>query len=70
MTDLGKYFTNNVVKGIALLDAMRDHACDRFVFSSIAAPFGEPQHTPIYEAHPLRSPSMGITEILQYGFVI
>jgi len=52
MTDPGKYFTNNVVKGLALLDAMRDHGCDRFVFSSTAATFGEPQYTPIDEAHP------------------
>ena len=52
MTDPGRYFTNNVVKGIALLDAMRDHACDRFVFSSTAATFGEPQYTPVDEAHP------------------
>ena len=52
MTDPGKYFTNNVVRGIALLDAMRKHGCDRFVFSSTAATFGEPQYTPIDEAHP------------------
>jgi len=52
MTDPGRYFTNNVVRGIVLLDAMRDHACDRFVFSSTAATFGEPQYTPIDEAHP------------------
>ena len=52
MTDPAKYFTSNVVKGIALLDTMRAHGCNRFIFSSTAATFGEPAYTPIDEAHP------------------
>jgi len=52
MTDPGKYFTNNVVKGITLLDVMRQYDCDKFIFSSTAAIFGEPEYTPIDEKHP------------------
>ena len=52
MTDPGKYFLNNVVRGITLLDVMRRFGCDRFVFSSTAATFGEPKYIPIDENHP------------------
>src|SRR3546814_20893115 len=31
---------------------MRAHGVDRFVFSSTAAVFGDPQYTPIDEEHP------------------
>ncbi len=52
MTDPGLYFRNNLVNGITLLDVMREHGCDRMIFSSTAATFGEPQYTPIDEKHP------------------
>ena len=52
MTDPALYFRNNVVNGITLLDTMRRYGCDRFIFSSTAATFGEPQYTPIDEKHP------------------
>ncbi len=52
MTDPAKYFLNNVVNGITLLEIMRQYGCDRFIFSSTAATFGEPQYTPIDEKHP------------------
>lgn len=52
MTDPGKYFVDNVAKGITLLDVMRQHDCDRFIFSSTAATFGEPEYIPIDEKHP------------------
>lgn len=47
-----KYYNNNVVAGLALLDAMR--ACDvrRIVFSSTAAVYGEPEAQPIFETAP------------------
>lgn len=51
MTDPGKYFANNLVKGITLLDAMRHYGCDKFIFSSTAATFGEPEYVPIDEEH-------------------
>lgn len=52
MTDPSTYFNNNLVKGIALLDTMRQYGCHKFIFSSTAATFGEPEYTPIDEKHP------------------
>jgi len=52
MTDPGLYFHNNVVNGITLLEVMRKFGCNRFIFSSTAAVFGEPLYVPIDEAHP------------------
>ncbi|MDP4622633.1 MAG: UDP-glucose 4-epimerase GalE [Hydrogenophaga sp.] len=46
------YYQNNVVKTLALLDAMRAHGVQRFIFSSTAATFGAPQYTPMDEQHP------------------
>jgi UDP-glucose 4-epimerase len=46
------YFSNNVVAGIALLDAMLAEGVNRIVFSSTAAVFGEPSETPISEEAP------------------
>ena len=43
MTDPAKYFKNNVVNGITLLEVMRKYGCNQFIFSSTAATFGEPQ---------------------------
>ncbi|HEV2834558.1 MAG TPA: UDP-glucose 4-epimerase GalE [Pyrinomonadaceae bacterium] len=47
-----KYFQNNVIASLALLDAML--ACDvkRLVFSSTAATYGEPETQPIEESAP------------------
>ncbi len=47
-----KYFNNNVVQTIALLDKLVDLGIKRFVFSSTCATYGEPQYTPIDESHP------------------
>ena len=48
----GKYYQNNVVNTLKLLDAMRTCGVNHFIFSSTAATFGEPQYTPIDERHP------------------
>ncbi|MBS7327991.1 MAG: UDP-glucose 4-epimerase GalE [Oxalobacter sp.] len=50
--DPGKYYRNNIVGSLNLLDAMRSHGINRIVFSSTAATYGEPQYTPIDEEHP------------------
>ena len=50
--DPGKYYRNNIVGSLNLLDAMRNHGISRIVFSSTAATYGEPQYTPIDEGHP------------------
>lgn len=47
-----KYYRNNVTYTLGLLDAMRAHGVNKFIFSSTAATFGEPQYTPINEQHP------------------
>jgi UDP-glucose 4-epimerase len=52
MTDPKRYFHNNIVGGIDLLDAMLKHNVYKFVFSSSAAVYGEPRTTPIEEDHP------------------
>ncbi len=47
-----KYYHNNVVAGLVLLDAMRDYGVKRIVFSSTAATYGEPEAQPIFESAP------------------
>jgi UDP-glucose 4-epimerase len=47
-----KYYRNNVTYTLGLLDTMRAHNVNKFIFSSTAATFGEPQYTPIDECHP------------------
>jgi UDP-glucose 4-epimerase len=46
-----KYYRNNLTNTLGLLNAMRDYGVDRFIFSSTAATYGEPQYTPIDERH-------------------
>jgi len=53
MRDPGKYFLNNVGHVINLLNAMVKHGVLRFVFSSSAGVYGEPEKTPIEEDAPL-----------------
>lgn len=50
--DPAKYYQNNVANTLNLLNAMRAHNVQRFIFSSTAAIFGEPQYSPIDEKHP------------------
>lgn len=47
-----KYYDNNVVRTITLLDKMVEHKIPHFIFSSTAAVFGNPDYTPIDEKHP------------------
>jgi UDP-glucose 4-epimerase len=47
-----KYWENNTAGVQRLLDTMRERGIDKFVFSSTAAIFGEPEYTPIDENHP------------------
>jgi UDP-glucose 4-epimerase len=47
------YYANNVVKGLSLLDSMRNQRVNKFIFSSTAAVFGEPAGSPILEDFPL-----------------
>jgi UDP-glucose 4-epimerase len=47
-----KYYRNNVVNGLTLLDAMREAEVRRIVFSSTAATYGQPDKQPIDETAP------------------
>ncbi|MGB2822277.1 MAG: UDP-glucose 4-epimerase GalE [Phycisphaerae bacterium] len=44
-----KYFQNNTVVGMTLLEAMREAGVERMVFSSTAAVYGTPDRVPIEE---------------------
>lgn len=56
MTDPLKYYDNNVVAFVYLLQAMRRHKVKNIVFSSTAAVYGEPKRVPISEDDP-KSPT-------------
>ena len=49
MTDPKRYFQNNLVGGINLLNTMLKYGVYKFIFSSTAAVYGEPVRTPINE---------------------
>jgi UDP-glucose 4-epimerase len=48
------YYRNNVTNTLNLLDAMLKYNVKKFIFSSTAAVFGEPDYVPIDEIHPNR----------------
>ncbi|MEM8638889.1 MAG: UDP-glucose 4-epimerase GalE [Cyanobacteria bacterium P01_G01_bin.54] len=47
-----KYYRNNVVGTLTLLEAMLAAGIDRFVFSSTCATYGVPERLPLTEDHP------------------
>ena len=49
-----KYYRNNVVGAISVIQAMIAESLRFFVFSSTCATYGEPVETPIVETHPQR----------------
>ena len=49
-----RYYRNNVVGALAVLEAMAAESVRHFVFSSTCATYGEPIETPITETHPQR----------------
>ncbi len=50
--DPKKYFHNNLISPITLLEAMVAHHVDKLIFSSTAAVYGNPTEVPIPEDHP------------------
>jgi len=50
VTDPAKYYQNNIVGTLSLLDAMRSAGVDRIVFSSTCATYGQPDRVPITES--------------------
>jgi UDP-glucose-4-epimerase GalE len=49
VTDPAKYYRNNVLGTLSLMDAMRAAGVSRIVFSSTCATYGEPESVPIRE---------------------
>jgi len=47
-----KYYRNNVLAPLTVLEAMEKHGTKRFIFSSTCATYGVPQHIPIDENNP------------------
>ncbi|MDI6711245.1 MAG: UDP-glucose 4-epimerase GalE [Bacillota bacterium] len=54
MADPARYCRNNLAGGIGLLDVLLACGVRRFIFSSTAAVYGEPEEVPITEEHPTR----------------
>ena len=52
VTDPAKYYRNNVVGTLTLLEAMQAASIQKFVFSSTCATYGVPEIVPIPENHP------------------
>ena len=50
--DPGSFYRNNSCGTLTVMEAMRDHGCERIVFSSTAAVYGMPDSVPIVESHP------------------
>ena len=46
------YFQDNLVATLALLETLLDEGVGAFILSSTAAVYGDPEYTPIDEAHP------------------
>jgi UDP-glucose-4-epimerase GalE len=49
-----KYYTHNCLTSLNLLGAMASAGVRRFIFSSSAAVYGNPEHIPIREDHPMK----------------
>ena len=52
MTEPNKYYQNNVIGTLNLLNVMIENNCMKFVFSSSASVYGDPEYIPIDERHP------------------
>ena len=61
VADPTKYYQNNLVNTLTLMERLRRHGNTRFVFSSTCATYGTPEVVPITEATPQRP-------INPYGF--
>lgn len=57
MINPDKYFDNNTIKSIRLLNIMREYGCTNIIFSSSASVYGDPVYVPIDEKHPTKPTS-------------
>lgn len=67
-----KYFNNNIVSTINLLETMKNHKVKNIVFSSTAATYGEPKSIPIKESddtsptNPYGESKLAVEKILKW----
>lgn len=52
VTNPAKYYNNNLVNTLNVLEKMRENKVQNFVFSSTCATYGNPQYVPMDESHP------------------
>ncbi|MES2146362.1 MAG: UDP-glucose 4-epimerase GalE, partial [Pseudomonadota bacterium] len=52
IADPGKYYRNNVIGTLSLLETMRDRGIDKLIFSSSCATYGVPDRVPMDEDTP------------------
>jgi UDP-glucose 4-epimerase len=65
MIDPKRFFNNNLVCGLNLLEAMLAHDVKKIVFSSTAAVYGEPEKMPIEETAPKNPTNVyGLTKLM------
>ena len=67
-----EYYTNNISGALVLLDTMRKYNCKKFIFSSSATVYGEPERIPLTEdckiggtTNPYGTTKLFIEQILQ-----
>lgn len=65
-----KYYQNNVVGLISLLEVMQNSNCNKLVFSSSCTVYGEPEQVPVKESTPTRPASSPYGATKQMGEVI
>ena len=49
------YYQNNIDSLIVLLESMRDHGCEKLVFSSSCTVYGQPDVLPVTETSPMKT---------------
>lgn len=65
-----KYFLNNIVGGLNLLEVMRKHACKDLIFSSTCAVYGYPKKIPVSEETETKPISVYGSSKLQFEDII
>lgn len=76
MQDPGLYLQNNIFSTFLLLEEMRKHGVDKFIFSSTGTVYGIPQHSPMDESHaknpenPYSESKLIVERILHWYFQI
>lgn len=76
MQQPGLYFRNNVFTTIALLDAMKEHGVNKFIFSSTGTVYGTPEVNPIPETHvknpenPYAESKYMVEKVLHWYYII